>query len=286
LGIHEDSQNRDKLADLLRFHSTKSIDETTSLRDYVTRMSPNQKNVYYITGESKEAVSKSPFLEALKKKGFEVLFLVDPIDEYMVQQMKEFDGKKLMGVTKEGLELEETDEEKKREDELKSQFEPLCKTIKEILGDKIEKAIVGKRIVNSPCVLVTSQYGWSANMERIMKAQALRDNSMTTYMIGKKIMEINPRHAIIRTMNERLAADSNDATVKDLVHLLFETALLSSGFSLEDASGFAGRINKMIKMGLSLDNEEDIVEDEPMPAAVTEQPALEATGDSKMEEVD
>merc|ERR1719293_403919 len=153
-------------------------------------MKEGQNDIYYITGESIAAVSSSPFLETLRKKGMEVLYMVDPIDEYAVQQLKEYDGKKLKSVTKEGLDLDDEDE-KKRTEELKAEFEPLCKLVKEVLGDKVEKVQVGTRIVDSPCVLVTSEYGWSANMERIMKAQALRDNSMTSYMVSKKTMELN-----------------------------------------------------------------------------------------------
>jgi len=170
LGIHEDSTNRKKLADLLRFHTSKSGEDMISFKDYIQRMKEGQKDIFYITGESRAAVATSPFIESLKKKGYEVLYLVDPIDEYMVQQMKDYDDKKLKCVTKEGLDIDETEDEKKKREEEKAKFEPLCKLMKDILGDKVEKVVLGSRIDESPCVLVTSEYGWSANMERIMKA--------------------------------------------------------------------------------------------------------------------
>jgi len=207
--------------------------------------------------------------------------MVDPIDEYSVQQLKEYDGKKLMSATKEGLELEEDEEEKKLIEEQKAAFEPLCAQIKEILGDKVEKVVISNRIVNSPCVLVTGQYGWSANMERIMKAQALRDSSMSSYMASKKTLELNPDHSIVKALKSRVDSDKNDKTVKDLTYLLFETSLLSSGFSLEDPSGFAGRIHRMVKLGLSIDEEETT----PMEAE-DDLPPLEEAVESKMEEVD
>jgi len=280
LGIHEDSSNRAKLAELLRYHSTKSGEEMTSFKDYITRMPEKQKHIYYITGESKAAVETAPFIEVLKKKGFEVLFMVDPIDEYSIQQLKEFDGKKLMSVTKEGLELEEDEEDKKKFEEQKTLFEPLCTQIKEILGEKVEKVVISNRIINSPCVLVTGQYGWSANMERIMKAQALRDSSMSSYMASKKTLELNPSNAIVSSLKAKADADKNDKTVKDLTFLLYETALLSSGFALDEPAGFANRIHRMIKLGLSID-------DEDVPMDVTEElPPLEETVESKMEEVD
>jgi molecular chaperone HtpG len=283
LGIHEDSQNRAKLADLLRFHSSKSGDEQVSLKDYVARMKEGQKDIYFITGESKKAVENSPFTEGLRKRDLEVIFMTDPIDEYMVQQLKEYDSKKLLCITKEGLNLDgDNEDEKKKAEEAKAANENLCKVVKEILGDKVEKVIVSQRIVDSPCVLVTGEHGWSAYMEKIMKAQALRDSSMSTYMISKKTMEINPNHPIISELRKKADADKSDKTVKDLVWLLYETSLLTSGFSLDEPQSFASRIHRMIKLGMSID---DTVDDTPAPAE--DLPPLENDVEaSNMEEVD
>ncbi|GLV45699.1 Heat shock protein 83 [Carabus blaptoides fortunei] len=285
LGIHEDSQNRAKLADLLRYHTSASGDEMCSLKDYVSRMKPNQKHIYFITGESKEQVANSSFVERVKKRGFEVVYMVEPIDEYVVQQMKEYDGKQLVSVTKEGLELPEDEEEKKKREEDKTKFEGLCKVMKNILDSKVEKVVVSNRLVESPCCIVTSQYGWTANMERIMKAQALRDTSTMGYMAAKKHLEINPDHPVIETLRQKADADKNDKAVKDLVILLFETALLSSGFTLDEPQVHASRIYRMIKLGLGIDEEEPMATEEltTAEAAVVEGESEDA---SRMEEVD
>jgi len=283
LGIHEDTNNRTKLAELLRFSTSKSGEDQISFKDYIARMKDGQKGIYYITGESKPAVAASPFLEALRKRGYEVLYLVDPIDEYMVQQLKEYDGKKLLSCTKEGLELEDTEDEKKKQEELKARFEPLCKLIKDVLGDKVEKVVVSNRIDESPCVLVTSEHGWTANMERIMKAQALRDNSMTSYMVSKKTMELNPGNRIIDELRNKAEVDQSDKTVKDLIWLLYETSLLTSGFSLDESSAFATRIHRMIKLGLSI-FDDDAAGDEDLPPL--DEAADEGESNTKMEDVD
>mmetsp|Transcript_54741 Transcript_54741/g.62737 ORF Transcript_54741/g.62737 Transcript_54741/m.62737 type:complete len:614 (-) Transcript_54741:168-2009(-) len=288
-GIHEDSANQEKLGELLRYQTTKSKDESVSLQDYIDNMPETQESIYYITGESKAAVENSPFLEGLRQKDIEVLYLVDPIDEYVVQKFKEFKGKKLVSVTKVGLELPKTEEEKAAFEEVKTANADLVSVIQEILGDKVEKVVVSDRLVRSPCCLVTGEFGWSANMERIMKAQAMRDASMGTYMVSKKTLEINPNHPIVTELKKKTDADRNDKTVKDLVWLLFDTALLSSGFSLDDPSSFAQRIHRMIKLGLSIDVDDEPLDDMPGLDGDDDLPALEEDDDeaeSNMEDVD
>jgi len=286
LGIHEDNTNRKKLAEFLRYYTSLSGDETCSLKDYVSRMKENQKSIYFITGENKDQVANSAFVETVRKRGFEVIYMTEPIDEYCVQQLKEYDGKTLVSVTKEGLELPEDEAEKKKFEEDKVKFENLCKVMKDILDKRVEKVVISNRLETSPCCIVTSQFGWTANMERIMKAQALRDSSTMGYMAAKKHLEINPDHPVIENLRQKADADKNDKSVKDLVMLLFETSLLCSGFGLENPGTHAARIYRMIKLGLGID------EDEPVgatsDAVVEEMPPLEGDEEdaSRMEEVD
>jgi len=296
LGIHEDSNNRAKLAGFLRYPSSTSGDELTSFKDYVSRMKENQKDIYYITGESKQIVDQSAFVERVRKRGYEIIYMTEPIDEYCVQQLKEFEGKKLVSVTKEGLELPEDEEEKKQREQDKEKYETLCKVMKDILDKKVEKVLVSNRLVSSPCCIVTSQYGWSATMERIMKAQALRDTSTMGYMAAKKHLEINPDHSIIKTLKAKVDQDKNDKSVKDLVTLLYETSLLASGFTLELPQQHADRIFRMIKLGLGIDEEDATEENQAATGdSTSDMPPLENAGEnsaavsaeaSRMEEVD
>jgi molecular chaperone HtpG len=249
LGVHEDEQNRPRLLPLLRFQSTThSTGLGTSLKDYVSRMSESQPGIFYISGESITALENAPFLEKLKRKGFEVLYFVDPMDEYMVQIVKDFDGKKLLSATKDGIQFD-LDEDFEF-DQLKKKTEELCIQFKNILGSSVEKVVCSNRLVESPCCIVTAEYGWSANMERIMKAQALGDASARQYMNAKKILEINPAHPIIQHMRE-----NDENSNKDFAWMLYESSLISSGFTLDAPNAYVARIYNIIESGLSIDEQ-------------------------------
>jgi molecular chaperone HtpG len=292
LGIHEDSGNRNRLAGLLRYTSTKTgADEYTSLKEYIDRMEENQPGIYFISGESRKSVESSPSIERLRSKGYEVLFFVDPIDEYIVQQLTEYDGHKLLCATKEDLKLSETEEEETAFKESVKTTEDLCKLIKETLDDKIEKAVVSKRMVESPCVLVTAEFGWTANMERIMKAQAMgNDGSQHAYMAPRKTLELNPTHPIIQQMCIKMQDTANTKTVTDLIWLLYDTSLLTSGFTLEEPSVFSSRIHRLISLGLSIEDDEDDDVELPMelPAELPDDESVEVADEEEdeMEQVD
>ena len=285
LGVHEDSTHRTKLASLLRFATTAGAQ--VSLDTYVERMPEGQQHIYYVSGESIEALQECPFIEKLKKRNYEVILMADPIDEYVVQQLKEYGGCKLVSATKEGLDLGKTEEEQAQLERDTKQCEALCGVVKELLSDHVEKVVVSSRIDTSPCCLVTGEYGWSANMERIMKAQALRDASQQQMMSSKKTMEINPQHPIVRMLVAKTAESTTDSTVKDLVWLLYDCSLLDSGFSLPKPTGFTSRIHRLIALGLGVedDKEDDLPGDDLVEVEVPEEAEGEDAAGS-MEEVD
>lgn len=267
LGVIEDHSNRTRLAKLLKFFSSNSDTEQTTLSEYMERMKEKQEHIYFVAGTTRAEVEKSPFVERLLKKGYEVLYLTEPVDEYCIQSLPEFEGKKFQNVAKEGLKLDQSEKAKEYKEKLEKEYEPLIKWFKDkALGDKIEKAVISERLAESPCALVASQFGWSGNMERIMKAQAYakaKDPSQEYYASQKKTLEINPRHPLIKELKTRVEANADDETAKDLAVVMFETATLRSGYTVPDTAEFAGRIERMLRHAMNVDLNEK-VEDEPV----------------------
>lgn len=267
LGIMEDPSNRSRLAKLLRFQSSngKSV---TSLAEYVERMKAKQENIYFIAGANRAEVEKSPFVERLLAKGYEVLYLVEAVDEYCISALPEFDGKKFQNVAKEGFKLNESEKSKNKFEELKSAFEPLVKWLNEVaLKDKILRAQVSERLSNSPCALVAGMFGWTGNMERLAMSNAHQksdDPQRTYYLNQKKTLEINPRHPLMRELLRRVEADEADESAKEMALMMYRTATLRSGFMLQETSDFADTIEKMMRqtLGVSLDEQIDIDEDD------------------------
>lgn len=259
LGIIEDATNRNRLAKLLRFESTKSDGKLASLDQYISRMKPGQKDIFYITGTSKEQLEKSPFLERLTKKNYEVIFFTDPVDEYLMQYLMEYEGKKFQNVSKEGLKIGKDSKDK----DLKESFKDLTKWWKDALAsDNVDDVKISNRLADTPCVVVTSKYGWSANMERIMQSQTLSDASKQAYMRGKRVLEVNPRHPIIKELRERVAKDPEDANVKQTAQLIYQTALMESGFMLPDPKDFASHIYSSVKSSLNISPEATVEEED------------------------
>eukprot|EP00240_Pyramimonas_obovata_P002496 CAMPEP_0118938622 /NCGR_PEP_ID=MMETSP1169-20130426/26548_1 /TAXON_ID=36882 /ORGANISM="Pyramimonas obovata, Strain CCMP722" /LENGTH=779 /DNA_ID=CAMNT_0006882621 /DNA_START=12 /DNA_END=2351 /DNA_ORIENTATION=- len=247
VGVIEDQDNRKALASLLRFSTSQSGDTLASLDEYVARMKEDQKGIYFVSATSKEAAEKSPFIEGLVKRGLEVVYLTEPIDEIALTNLQEFDGKPLVDVSKDELELGTTDEEKKEAEETEEEYKVLTEWMKEVLGEQVEKVVVSQRLGDSPCILATSKFGWSANMERIMRAQAMGDNKAMEYMKGRKVMEINPSSPIIKALRAQAGPAASDMATSQ-VQLMFDTAMLTSGFIIENSSEFAERIFSMMNM--------------------------------------
>ncbi len=285
LGVIEDTTNRVRLAKLLRFQSSETAKgKLTSLEQYVERMKDKQEFIYYIAGTQREELEKSPFVERLLKKGYEVLYLVDPIDEYCMQSSPEFDGKRFQNVAKEGLNIDKSKQAEEKLKELQKAYEPLINWIKDgPLKDKIESAKVSTRLVKTPMALVANQYGYSGNMERITRAQAYQKSggdSATNYYFGqKKILEINPGHPLVKELLKRVEADSADPKAQDLLQLMFESATLRSGYELKDTAGFADRIESMLRRAMNVSPDEAIEEmpdfDEPAEEKKSSEPAEE-----------
>ncbi|CAN4123007.1 unnamed protein product [Withania somnifera] len=258
LGIIEDATNRNRLAKLLRFETTKSDGKLTSLDQYISRMKANQKDIFYITGASKEQLEKSPFLERLNKKDYEVIFFTDPVDEYLMQYLMDYEDKKFQNVSKEGLKLKDS-----KNKELKESFKPLTKWWKNTLAsDNVEDVKISNCLADTPCVVVTSKYGWSAYMEKIMHSQTLSDASKQAYMRGKRVLEINPRHPIIKELRERVVNDPEDESVKLTAKLIYQTALMESGFELSDPKDFASHIYSSVKGSLNISPDATVEEEE------------------------
>jgi len=284
LGLIEDSGNKVRISKLLMFHSSKT-GELTTLEKYVSRMKEGQTQIYFLAGESKELTEKSPLLERLVKKGYEVLYMVDPIDEYAISNLEKFDGKyKLTNIAREGLDVgdEKNNEQEKEE---KEQFKPLIDFLKTTLGPKIEKVVISTRLTTSPSAIVASSYGMTANMERLMRAQALGDTQRKDFLAAtKKVLEVNPKHPIVIELKKRVEADPEDQTAKDIAGLMYETAAFTSGFSLDNPAEFSKRIVRMMNLGLNLDaNAAPVDEPEPEEPPKAQKPAEDTKHQGKDE---
>ncbi|XP_041795413.1 endoplasmin [Chelmon rostratus] len=293
LGVIEDHSNRTRLAKLLRFQTSNSETALASLEEYVERMKEKQDKIYFMAGTSRKEAESSPFVEKLLKKGYEVIYLTEPVDEYCIQALPEFDGKRFQNVAKEGVKFDESDKAKEKREALEKEYEPLTTWLKDkALKDMIEKAVLSQRLTDSPCALVASQYGWSGNMERIMKAQAYqtgKDISTNYYASQKKTLEINPKHPLIKKMLKKVNDDAEDQTASDLAVVLFETATLRSGYQLSDTKAYGDRIERMLRLSMNVDVDEQVEEEpeeEPEEAAEDDSEDKEDDSEDKEEIVD
>merc|ERR1719482_415724 len=293
MGLIEDAANRTRLAKLLRYLTSKSGDKEISLEDYVANMKDDQKNIYYISGEDKESLLKSPSVEKLLSKDIEIIFMTDSVDEYTVQHLTEFEGKRLINASREGLKLEEGDKEKRREEKYKETFKPLLDFAKDTLGKKVEKVSISKHLVQSPVVVLSADYGWTAQMEKVMKSQAFADQSKFEFMKSKRMFEINPRHPMIVELNSRLKEKpEGDETIVDMVMSLYLSAVVSAGYQLmpEDANDFASRVAKLVGSTLAVEPDAELapeleIENEPEDAEEEEEEEEEEEASTDKDEV-
>merc|ERR1719407_45508 len=274
MGLIEDAANRTRLAKLLRYATSKSGDKEISLEEYVANMKEDQKNIYYISGEDKDSLLKSPSCEKLLAKDIEIIFMTDSVDEYTVQHLTEFEGKRLINASREGLKLEEGDKDKKREEQYKEMFKPLLDFTKEYLGKKVEKVSISKHLVNSPVVVLSADYGWTAQMEKVMKSQAFADQSKFEFMKSKRMFEINPRHPMIIELNSRIKDNAADDTTKDMVISLYLSGVIGAGYQLtpDDAQDFSERVGRMVTASLGVDSAAELAPELEVP---DEEPAEE-----------
>merc|ERR1712060_669761 len=273
MGLIEDAANRTRLAKLLRYATSKSGEKEISLEEYVANMKDDQKNIYYISGEDKESLLKSPSVEKLLSKEIEIIFMTDSVDEYTVQHLTEFEGKRLINASREGLKLEEGDKEKKREDKYKELFKPLLDYVKDSLGKKVEKVQISKHLVSSPVVVLSADYGWTAQMEKVMKSQAFADQSKFEFMKSKRMFEVNPRHPMIIELNKKIeAGDADDGTL-DMVMSLYLSAVVSAGYQLtpEDAQDFSARIGRIVSSGIGVELDAELAPEIEVPDDVAEE---------------
>merc|ERR1712216_628409 len=274
MGLIEDAANRTRLAKLLPYSTSKSGEKEIGLEDYVANMKEDQKNIYYISGEDKESLLKSPSVEKLLSKDIEIIFMTDSVDEYTVQHLTEFEGKRLINASREGLKLEEGDQEKKREEKYKDMFKPLLDYTKDTLGKKVEKVQISKHLVQSPVVVLSADYGWTAQMEKVMKSQAFADQSKFEFMKSKRMFEINPRHPMIVELNSRVKDSTADDTTKDMVISSYLSGVIGAGYQLtpEDAQDFSERVSRMVTNSLGVDADAELA------------PELEVSADEPEEE--
>merc|ERR1711874_148794 len=265
MGCYEDDSNRSKLSKLLRFKSTKSEDKDISLDKYLDRMAESQESIYYMSGESMETMLKAPALQVFLKKDLEVLMLTDHLDEPCIQKLADYEGKKFVSIQKADVKLDETEEEKKRFTKLKDMYKPLTDWWKEKLTDltekgqmkdagvKVEKVEISKRLTDSPVVVVTSQFGYSAQQEKVMKAQAFQNKDQMSMMSGRKTLEVNPNHPVIADLLAKVKADKEDAAAMDTAQVLFQTAIIESGYEIADPSALVNRVYRLMSKELGVD---------------------------------